>query len=583
MKNLISLVSYVKPYWKQSVAAQALIISVVVMDLAIPKLIQRIIDEGIAANDLQLVINTTLIMLSLSVLSALFSIGMNYFSVYVGEGSARDLRDALFLKIQDFSYGNLDRMRTGKLIVRLTSDISMLQRIVRILLRMGIRAPLLMIGSLILMVSTNVSLALYILPLLLIIGGVIVFYVGRMGSRYMVVQEKLDMLNTVLQENIAGIRVVKAFVRDEFESERFEESNQNYTNQSIKVMQLMAIMWPSLMGLVNTGIVVIIWIGGGQVIGGEFSLGEVVAFINYLLTSMSPLMFMVMISQVLAAASASAERVHQVLDEKIEIQDAEDANDFPSEPDARVEFNNVKFYYHGHQQEVILDGVTFGAMPGETVAILGATGAGKTTLVNLIPRFYDVAKGEIKIDGHDIRELKQDAVFSLVGLVPQETILFSGSVRDNICYGKPDATEQEIIAAAKVAQAHAFILELPDQYDTQVNQRGVNLSGGQKQRIAIARALLPQPKILIMDDSTSSVDVETESKLQSALDEVMKGKTNFVVAQRISTVLNADKIVVLDKGKIVAEGTHKELISSSDIYKEIYDSQLGAGLELEKV
>jgi len=345
----------------------------------------------------------------------------------------------------------------------------------------------------------------------------------------------------------------------------------------------MAIMWPSLMGLVNTGIVVIIWIGGGQVIGGEFSLGEVVAFINYLLTSMSPLMFMVMISQVLAAGSASATRIHQVLDEKIEIQDAEDAHDFPTEPDARVEFNNVKFYYHGHQQEVILDGVTFGAMPGETVAILGATGAGKTTLVNLIPRFYDVTEGDIKIDGHDIRELKQDAVFSLVGLVPQETILFSGSVRDNICYGKPDATDQEMIAAAKVAQAHDFILELPDQYDTQVNQRGVNLSGGQKQRIAIARALLPQPKILIMDDSTSSVDVETESKLQSALDEVMKGKTNFVVAQRISTVLNADKIVVLDKGKIVAEGTHKELISSSDIYKEIYDSQLGAGLELEKV
>jgi len=433
MKKLFSFVSYVKPYWKQSIAAQVLIISVVVMDLAIPKLIQRIIDEGIAANDLQLVINTTLIMLSLSVLSALFSIGMNYFSVYVGEGSARDLRDALFLKIQNFSYGNLDRMRTGQLIVRLTSDISMLQRIVRILLRMGIRAPLLMIGSLILMVSTNVSLALFILPILLLIGGVIVFFVSRMGSKYMVVQEKLDMLNTVLQENIAGIRVVKAFVRDEYESERFEESNQDYTNQSVKVMQLMAIMWPLLMGLVNTGIVVIVWIGGGQVIAGEFSLGEVVAFINYLLTSMSPLMFMVMISQVLAAGSASAERIHQVMDEEIEIQDAEDAYDLPTKPDAQVEFNNVKFYYHGHQQEVILDGVTFGAMPGETIAILGATGAGKTTLVNLIPRFYDVAEGEIKIDGHDIRKLKQDAVFSLVGLVPQETILFSGSVRDNIC------------------------------------------------------------------------------------------------------------------------------------------------------
>jgi len=583
MKKLLSLASYVKPYWKQSVAALALLISVVAMDLAIPRLIQRIIDDGIAANNLKLVINTTLIMLTLSVLSAVFSIGMNYFSVYAGEGVARDLRDTLFSKIQSFSYGNLDRMVTGQLIVRLTSDISMLQRIVRMLLRIGTRAPLLMIGSLVLMFSTNPTLALSILPLLLVTGGLIVFFVSRMGSRYMIVQQKLDLLNTVLQENIAGVRVVKAFVRDRFESDRFKESNRNYTNESVKVMQLMALMSPSVMGMINIGIVAIIWIGGGQVIGGSFSLGEIVAFTNYLLTTMSPLMILVMISQVLASGSASAERICQVLDEEIEITDAPDAQEFPTEPEARVEFDHVKFFYNGHQQEIVLDGVTFRAEPGETVALLGATGAGKTTLVNLIPRFYDVSAGEIRIDGVDIRRLKQDEVISQVGLVPQETILFSGTVRENICYGKPGATDQEMIAAAKAAQAHDFIMELPNHYDTHVNQRGVNLSGGQKQRIAIARALLPQPRILIMDDSTSSVDVETEREIQSALDEVMKGKTSFVVAQRISTILNADKILVLDKGRIVAEGTHKELIASSSIYKEIYDSQLGAGLEIDKL
>ena len=583
MKKLLSLASYVKPYWKQSVAALALLISVVAMDLAIPRLIQRIIDDGIAANNLKLVINTTLIMLTLSVLSAVFSIGMNYFSVYAGEGVARDLRDTLFSKIQSFSYGNLDRMVTGQLIVRLTSDISMLQRIVRMLLRIGTRAPLLMIGSLVLMFSTNPTLALYILPLLLVTGGLIVFFVSRMGSRYMIVQEKLDLLNTVLQENIAGIRVVKAFVRDRFESNRFKESNLNYTNESVNVMQLMALMSPSVMGMINIGIVAIIWIGGGQVIGGTFSLGEIVAFTNYLLTTMSPLMILVMISQVIASGSASAERICQVLDEEIEIRDAADPQEFPTEPEARVEFDHVKFFYNGHQQEIVLDGVTFRAEPGETVALLGATGAGKTTLVNLIPRFYNVSEGEIRIDGMDIRRLKQDEVISQVGLVPQETILFSGTVRDNICYGKPGATDQEMIAAAKAAQAHDFIMELPNHYDTHVNQRGVNLSGGQKQRIAIARALLPQPRILIMDDSTSSVDVETEREIQAALDEVMKGKTSFVVAQRISTVLNADKILVLDKGRIVAEGTHKQLIASSSIYKEIYDSQLGAGLEIDKL
>lgn len=583
MKYLLSLSSYLKPYWKQSVLALILLIAVVIMDLAIPKLIQRIIDEGIAENNMQLVINTTALMLGLSLLSAVFSVGMNYFSVSAGEGFGRDLRDSLFLKIQNYSYGNLDRMRTGQLLVRLSSDISMLQRIVRMMLRIGTRAPLLMIGSLILMFMTNMRLALFILPLLVVTAAVILFFVSRMSSMYMSVQKRLDLMNTVLQENIAGIRVVKSFVRDDHEEARFEKRNENYTRASVKVMQLVATMNPTLMGLINVGIVIIIWVGGIQAVSGQFTIGEIVAFVNYLLTTMTPLMIMGMLSQVLAAGTVSAERVREVLDEESEVQDAEHARELLPETPIRVEFKNVRFFYNGNNQEMVLDDVSFSAQPGQKVAILGATGSGKSTLINLIPRFYDISAGQILIDGQDIRDLKQDSVLSLIGIVPQETVLFSGTVWENISFGKPEAEEDEIIQAARAAEAHQFIMNLPDQYDTQVNQRGVNLSGGQKQRIAIARALLTKPKILILDDSTSSIDVETEGRIQMALNKLMQGCTSFIVAQRISTVLNADNILVIDKGKIKAQGTHPELMDTSKIYREIYDSQLGSGLTPEMV
>jgi ATP-binding cassette subfamily B protein len=550
------------------------------MDLAIPRLIQQIIDFGITQDDKETVLNTTIVMVALSITSALFSIGMNYLSVMVGEGFARDLREAMFLKIQDFSYGNLDRMRTGQLIVRLTSDIAVLQRLARVFLRIGTRAPLLMIGSLILMVSTNSKLALYILPLLIIMGLMISLFIARVGSMYMIVQEKLDALNTVLQENIAGVRVVKAFVRDRHESQRFEDVNDSYTRHTIGVMQILSTMFPSLTGLINVGVVVIIWAGGIQSISGEFTIGEIVAFINYLLTTMIPLMIMAMLSQALAGGFASAERVLQVLHEEPEVQDQSTAQELSKNTRPEVTFENVSFLYNGVSEETILDRISLTAKPGTTVAILGATGSGKSTLINLIPRFYDPTEGRVLIDGTDIKEIKQDSLLSQIGIVPQETILFAGSVKDNIRYGKPDASDQDVIAAAKTAQAHDFIMDLPEQYNTRVEQRGVNLSGGQKQRIAIARAILTQPNILILDDSTSSVDVETESKIQAELKNVLKGRTSFVVAQRISTVLNADKIIVIDKGKIAAEGTHQELLASSPLYKEIYDSQLGDGFNL---
>ena len=577
MKDLLHLLPFVRPYWKKSLVSLFLLTAVVFMDLAIPRLVQRIIDQGITQNDQQVVIQTSIWMLGISLFSTLFAIGNNNLSVQVGESVARDLREKLFLRIQSFSFGNLDRLQTGQLIVRLSSDATAFQRLVQVTLRIGTRAPLLMIGSLILMFNTDRRLALTMLPLLLLTSAVIVFFVSRMGPLFLQVQQKLDRLNTVLQENIAGARVVKAFVRADFEEERFAGANQAYADNSIKVMQFMSTMSPALSVFVNIGIVAVIWSGGLQAIRGEVTTGQLVAFVNYLQTTLGPLMIMAMLSNVWAAAMASAERVNEVLDAQPEVQDLPGAPALPEISRPRVVFENVGFHYDGANSGTVLERVDVTAEPGKTVAILGATGAGKSTLVNLIPRFYDPTQGRVLINDTDIRQIQQSSLLGQVGVVPQETVLFSGSVRDNIRYGRPNASDEEVVAAAKAAQAHDFILCLPDGYDTHVEQRGVNLSGGQKQRIAIARALITRPAILILDDSTSSVDVETETKIQNALKEWMRDSTSFVVAQRISTVLTADKILVIDKGQIAAEGTHAELIQSSPIYQEIYASQLGNG------
>ncbi len=560
--------------------ALVLLTAVVFMDLAIPRLIQRIIDQGVNAGNSQVVIQTTLIMLGFTVLSAIFAIGNNIFSVQAGEGVARDLREDLFFKIQSFSFGNLDRLRTGQLIVRLTSDVSMVQRVTRMSLRIGTRAPLLLIGSLILMYTTNAKMALTLLPLLFITGSMITFFIIKLSPMFLIVQKKLDAVNTVLQENISGVRVVKAFVRADHENQRFEVANDDFTEHNIKVMQWMAFLFPVLMLFINIGIVIVVWRGGLQSIAGNLSIGEIVAFSNYLLTAMFPLMIMAMLANVLAAGNASAERINQVISDTPEVQDQPQAAPLPADVKGQVAFENVGFHYNGASDEPVLCGVNLKAEPGETVAILGATGSGKTTLINLIPRFYDVSEGRVTIDGIDVRYISQDSLLAQVGVALQEAVLFSGSVSDNIRYGRPEASQDEVVAAAKAAQAHDFISELPEGYDTNIAQRGVNLSGGQKQRIAIARALLLKPKILILDDSTSAVDVETETEIQAALETLMADCTSFVVAQRISTVLNADKIVVIEKGQIAAEGTHTELIGTSAIYQEIYDSQLGDGFAL---
>jgi ATP-binding cassette subfamily B multidrug efflux pump len=558
MDQIFNLAFFVRPYWKRAALALALLTTLVFMDLAIPRLIQKVIDQGIGQNDQSMVIRTAFQMLGISLLSMLVAIGNNVLSVQVAESVARDLRDALFTRIQAFSFANLNEQKTGQLMVRLTSDTTAVQRVVLISLRIGTRAPLMMAGSLILMISTSPALALAILPVLLVTTVIIIFFIARMEPLFRIAQQKLDRLNTILQENIAGVRLVKSFVRADFERERFEAANEDFTSRSVRVMQAMSSMSPALTMCVNIGMVIVIWVGG----------------IHYLLTTLTPLIMLTILSNIWAGGIVSARRLNEVLKTVPDVRDVPDAISVPLNAEGRLTFENVFFRYGGADSEYVLAGINLIVEPGQTVAFLGSTGAGKSTLVNLVPRFYDVSAGRILLDGVDIRRFRQDSLLSQIGLVPQETILFSGTVRDNIRYGAPGAGDEEIVEAAEAAQAHEFIMALPGGYDTHVEERGTNLSGGQKQRIAIVRALLIRPMILILDDSTSAVDVETETRIQEAL-EKRYHCTTLVVAQRISTVLKADKIFVIDKGCIVAEGKHGELMSSSPVYREIFESQLG--------
>jgi len=578
MKPLLALARFLRPYWRWIALAPLLMMLEVAMDLMQPRMVQRIVDEGIAHLNMPLVIQTGLLMIGLAMIGALGGMSNGIFAVRAAQAFAADLRETLFRKVQTLSFGNLDELETGQLITRLTNDVTQVQEALHMMLRMLVRAPLLMVGSLLMAFITSRQLAFLPLALLPIELAFVLWIINKATPMFTQVQERLDALNEVMEENLAGIRVVKAFGRARHEQARFGAANDALMNQVVRAARTVAVTPSFMMVTMNLGVAGVLWFGGLQVNQGAMHVGQIIAFVNYLMTTLFSLMMVSMLVIQLARAVASAQRIQEVMESKPEVQDRPGARRDLS-LQGRVAFENVTFSYNGDGSAPVLKDINLVAEPGETVAILGTTGVGKSSLVHLIPRFYDVTTGRVTIDGVDVRDVAQDVLRRHIGIAPQETVLFSGTIRDNIRYGRPDATDEEVIAAAKAAQAHDFIMSFPDGYDTIVGQRGVNLSGGQKQRIAIARALLLRPAVLILDDSTSSVDVETEARIQAALKDLAQRSTRFIIAQRISTVLNADKIVVLDDGRIAAVGRHSELLASSPIYREIYESQLGNGVK----
>jgi len=577
MSNLLRAFGYVRPYTMEAILAMILLVFVVSVDLIIPRLVQVIIDEGVVKQNQEVIIRTSLLMIGISVISALFMIGNTIFTVRVSRGFEADLREAIFKKIQTFSFGNLDDFTTGQLLTRMTSDLNQIRHIITMTFRMYLRMPLTFIGSISIMVATNPQLSLVMAVLLPIVLVLVAVFIKIVEPLYTRVQEKLDHLNQVLQENLMGIRVVKAFVRRDYENRRFETRNEELYATAVKTTRAINIFNPMVTVLLNLGIVAVLYYGGIQVSTGVASIGQIMAFLNYIHQAFTPVLTLSSQAGMISSAEASARRVFRVLDTMPEVKDKPDALVLDGIK-GRVVFEYISFSYSKDCGAPVLSNISFTAEPGQTVAVLGATGSGKSTLINLIPRFYDAISGRVTIDGVDVRDIKMESLRRNIGINLQDSILFSGTIKDNIKYGRPNATDDEVVEAAKAAQAHDFITKFPDGYDTMVGQRGVNLSGGQKQRIAIARALLVKPPILILDDSTSSVDVATEAKIEKALDERMKGSTRFVVAQRISTVLTADKILVLENGRMVAEGNHQQLMETSPIYREIYDSQLGGGM-----
>lgn len=576
MKSTRRLAQFLKPYWHWVVLAPLLMSLEVAMDLMQPRLVQRIVDEGIAQANIPLVIQTGLLMIGVALIGALGGMSNGVFAVKAVQSFGADLREALFRKVQSLSFANLDKLGTGPLITRLTNDVTQVQQVLYLMLRILIRAPLLLIGSFVMAIITSPRLAFLPLILLPVELVVVLWIINKATPMYSQVQQKLDRLNKVMQENLAGIRVVKAFVRGDHEQKRFQATNKDLVTQTIRVVRTVSVTLPFMILTLNLGVISVLWFGGVQVSQGEMQIGQIIAFVNYLLTTLFALMMVSMLVIQVARARASTERIEEVLESVPAVQNSPTARrDFV--PQGLVRFENVTFSYDGNGGDPVLQDINFTAEPGQTVALLGTTGAGKSSLVYLIPRFYDVSAGRVTIDGVDVRELDKAVLRRHIGIALQETVLFSGTISDNIRYGRPEASDEEVIAAAKAAQAHDFIMSFPEGYNTVLGQRGVNLSGGQKQRLAIARALLKDPRILILDDATSSVDVETEAKIQKALKEFMRGRTCFVIAQRISTVLTADKILILDDGRIVAQGTHSELLSTSPIYREIYKSQLGDG------
>ena len=574
------VLSYLKPYKNLAILAPIMMLLEVAAELSMPKIMTYLIDKGVGAGNTELIVQIGILMLIISVVGIIGGIGCLICAAIASQRTGTDLRKAAFEKIQAFSFHNIDTFSTPSLITRLTNDITQIQLVIMMCLRMMVRSPLLCIGSIIMAFSINAKIAVMFILVVLLLTLAVFLILKAAIPKFKMVQEKLDKVNTVMRECLAGIRVVKAFVRSDYEMEKFSEINVDYKNTTVSAFKIMMLMMPTMMILVNGTIIAILWFGGLQAYAGVMEVEEIMACITYLMQMMMATMMLAMNFMFISRAKISADRVMEILDAEVDITDPAEPK-LPAEARGRVEYKNVSFRYKMGSGDAVLENISFTAAPGETIGILGETGSGKSTLVNLLPRLYDVTEGQILVDGIDVRDYKIKDLRQRVAAVLQETILFSGTIRENIKWGKPDATEEEIIAAAKAAQAHDFIMELPNQYDTELGQRGVNVSGGQKQRISIARALIQNPKIIIFDDSTSAVDSLTEKNIRHAMKESHHDCTKFIIAQRISSVRHADKILVLSGGRIAAQGNHKYLMETSGDYQEIYASQMKKGVMAE--
>nr|WP_263324061.1 ABC transporter ATP-binding protein [Neobacillus sp. Marseille-Q6967] len=568
------LKKYIKKYWKSFSLAVLFLTFEAVSDLLMPTVMAKIIDDGVAKRDLEYVFKMGGVMLLITLFGAISASTRSVLASIVSQSFGAELRADLFKKIQSLSFKNIDQFERASLITRLTNDVTQVQVFANGLMRIFVKAPLLAVGGLIMATRLDLHLAVVLAVVVPIVAMFIVLNMKLGFPRFAKVQEALDRVNRVMREYLSGVRVVKAFNRFDVEVEKFSQANEQFKERSVSAARLMAVFSPAIMLTVNLGIVAVLWLGGLGVENGTTQVGHIIAFINYMTQILFSLMMISMVFNMFVRARTSAARIGEVFSLEDTQSWKEDPADSPAEK-GRIDFEDVSFSYDGAGGDPVLKKIDFTCLPGETVGIIGSTGSGKSTLVGLIPRFYDVTSGNIKVDGEDVRNVNSKKLREKIAFVPQKNILFTGTIEENIKWGKEDAGEKELIAAAEMASAHDFISASPEGFQTRIGQGGVNFSGGQKQRLAIARALIKKPEILILDDSTSAVDVATEAKIKESLKKYAKGLTCLLIAQRITSIIDTDKIIVLDDGEIVGIGKHEELVKTCKVYQEIYQSQVG--------
>lgn len=569
---MFRLAKYLKPYLGATILTLFLLFLQTIANLLLPTLMAKIVDIGIPNGNTSYILSVGFYMLLVALLGSAFMVFANLNSAKVAMGFSKDLRRDLFIKVESFSLGEFNKLGTSSLITRTTNDITQVQQLVLMSLRMMVTAPLMVIGGLIMALSTNLELSVVLafsIPILLVVIGL----VAKFGMPlFKSMQVKLDQLNLVLRENLTGIRVIRAFNKVTYEQKRFDAANKDLTSTAIRVNKIMAVLMPSMMIILNLTSVAIIWFGAVRIEAGSFEVGSLIAFIQYVMQIMMALVMVTMMFVMIPRAAASAERINEVLETPFEIQDHVHELTHSS-LHGQIAYKDVTFNYP-NSEEPALSHISFETTPGKITAIIGGTGSGKSTLINLIPRFYDTTSGEILVNGVNIKDMTQEELRNKVGLVPQKALLFSGTIRDNLKYGKEDATDEDLWRALDIAQARDFVSNMEKGLDSYISQGGTNVSGGQKQRLCIARALVRQPEIYIFDDSFSALDFKTDSALRKALKSEVTESAMILVAQRISTIMDADEILVLFDGKVVGQGTHRELLDTCDVYKEIALSQL---------